>query len=218
MRIPTGDVGTVQLFSFYNSLDDPTANTDQLTVGGRWAGEPGGNQLRFEGSAQLGERGGQDVVAFMIGVRAGRKFGRTGLTLWYDLLSGDDDPGDGELKVFDTLFGTNHKFYGLMDKFLNIPVQTGGRGLHDIAVKLNHTVSPELRVNAALHSFQAARGQGLSGSNLGTELDLAGAWAYAPGTTISGGLGLFEPGDGFTGIGRPADTEVWVYLMLNVVM
>lgn len=57
------------------------------------------------------------------------------MTLWYDHLSGDDDPSDGTVRVFDTLFATNHKFYGLADYFLNIPVQTVGRGLQDLALK-----------------------------------------------------------------------------------
>lgn len=72
----------------------------------------------------------------MLGARLGFDVGTGGsLTLWYDLLSGDADPNDGDTKVFDTMFATNHKFYGFADMFLNISVHTGGQGLQDLAVK-----------------------------------------------------------------------------------
>ena len=51
------------------------------------------------------------------------------------------------MKVFDTLFTTNHKFYGLADLFLNIPLQTDGRGLQDLAVKWHYTPMPKLPLN-----------------------------------------------------------------------
>ena len=63
-----------------------------------------------------------------------------GVSVGVEYLSGDDDPTDGTYKVFDTLYATNHKFYGFMDYFLNIPVHTFGLGLRDV-----HARSPSSR-------------------------------------------------------------------------
>ena len=70
-------------------------------------------------------------------------------------LSGEDDPGDGKHKVFDTLYATNHKFYCYMDYFLNIPVHTLGSGLSDIHVKVAIKPSPDASLRLAYHTFLA---------------------------------------------------------------
>ena len=42
----------------------------------------------------------------MAGGRLARSFGDFSATLWYDYLSGSDDPADGDIKVFDIFEGT----------------------------------------------------------------------------------------------------------------
>ena len=100
------------------------------------------------------------MVAFFGAARVGRKVGETQVTLWYDYLSGDDDLGDDETKVFDTLFATNHKFYGYADFFLNIPAHTAGRGLRDMALKLKRTLRPGLSLGLDVHTFRLAQDTG----------------------------------------------------------
>ena len=120
---------TIDLYSFYNRVSG-MSGTDQITLGLRMVGKGGNIPYRVEGSYQFGDRSGEDVSAFMFGARAGLPVGggKGIVTFWYDYLSGDDEPGDGKANVFDTLFGTNHKYYGFADLFRNIPVHTGGVG------------------------------------------------------------------------------------------
>jgi len=62
------------------------------------------------------------------------------LSAGVDYLSGDDGEDETKYKVFNTLYATNHKFYGFMDYFLNLPVHTYGKGLMDMHGKLNLTM------------------------------------------------------------------------------
>lgn len=209
--------GALDLYVLFNAMDG-AVKTNQATLGARWAGDVDAYQFRGELSYQGGDRSGIDVSAFMFGARVGRAFadGKGRVTLWYDYLSGDDDPTDGTVKVFDTLFATNHKFYGFADYFLNIPVNTGGRGLQDIAVK--GSVNPHERVTLALdvHSFHAAKSAGLSTGHFGEELDFTAGYRHNRNFGVSAGLSYFIQADGFAEIGQLAENALWTYLMLDV--
>jgi hypothetical protein len=203
----------LQVYLLYNSAG---AATDQITLGLRQAGKAGKIAYRAEFAYQTGERGGQDVAAHLIGLRAGTALGKTNLTLWYDRLSGDDDPADGETKVFDTLFATNHKFYGYADYFLNIPVHTAGGGLQDLALKIAHPLRPGLSLNVDLHSFLLTEQGGLDSAHLGEEIDLTLKHKYSKETTCVAGLSYVLADDAFGAIGRLNDDAKFAYAMINV--
>ncbi len=121
-------LGDSQVYLLFNSVD---SGTDQLTLGAGRASQAAGFTYRLEGAHQTGRRTDSDMAAVFAAARAGRVLGRMQVEMWNDYLSGDDDLDDDEIKVFDTLFATNHKFYGYVDFFLNIPEDTAGRGLQD---------------------------------------------------------------------------------------
>ncbi len=209
---------TLDLYGLFDRRE-AEVDTREATFGARYAASEGAWSYRVESSVQTGTRSGNDVAAWMAGVRAGRTFaaGRARLTLWYDYLSGDDDPGDGETGVFNTLYATNHKFYGFSDLFLDIPVHTGGRGLRDAAVKLAVTPRDGVRIGADLHSFRVAASGGGVDPRLGEELDLTLAWDYAPGVTLQGGVSYVLQGDGLADLERLGEDMVFSYLMLSAV-
>ena len=151
--------GRLDLYGLYNSVPTDSVETSQLTMGARWWGQAGMIRYRLEGSYQTGKRDAVDVSAYMVGARVAAVFagGDADLTLWYDYLSGDSDTSDDKVKVFSTLFATNHKFYGLADYFLNIPLHTAGRGLHDIALKGSWKAHSDVTLRTELHSFHAAQ-------------------------------------------------------------
>lgn len=192
--------------------------TDQLTVGARWWGRKNGIVFRMEGSYQTGDRSGVDVSAFMLGGRLGLELagGAASATLWYDYLSGDDEPDDAQVKVFDTLFATNHKFYGLADYFLDIPAQTGGRGLQDIALKGAWRAPEDVQLRAELHTFHAAAGDGLDSGHFADEIDLSAGYPYTDNLSLIGGFSYLFVGDGFAEIGRAGGDATWMYLMADV--
>ncbi|MFQ5651048.1 MAG: alginate export family protein [bacterium] len=154
------------------------------------------SDLDFESEValQFGKRRGQDVSAFMLTGSVGYTF-QTGrkphVRLGFDYLSGMEQ-GDDNYKVFDTLFATNHKFYGFMDYFLNLPVHTAGLGLLDLMAKAKLPLRPNLALNAHFHNFRAAKGDE---KNFGNELDLVLNYKYNTAASFVLGLSFFLPGD-----------------------
>jgi Alginate export len=209
--------GALDLYGFYQRVREQ-ADVDQATFGARFAGSGGRIDYRAEASLQVGDRGGDDVRAFMVGGRLGFGMGPANkgrITLWYDYLSGDDTPGDGKARVFDTMFATNHKFYGFADLFLNIPVQTAGLGLQDFAVKGSLQARDDVKLGLDLHSFRLAKRGGTTTAHLGEEIDLTVTHQYSSNLGITGGLSVVIQADGFADIGRLTQNLTWGYLMLN---
>jgi hypothetical protein len=207
--------GSLDFYGLFNH-ESGQATTDQLTVGARLAGRVSGVVYRAEGTYQTGDRADVEVSAFMFGARVGTTIGQTGsVTVWYDYLSGDDDPADDKIKVFDTLFATNHKFYGFADLFLNIPVHTGGLGLQDAALKGSVRPREDVTLNLDLHTFRLAKDGGLGSQRLGEEIDFTGNYRFSPNLTATGGLSRVFSGEALEALGRLSDDMTFAYLMLN---
>ena len=192
--------GSLDLYALYNK--DGAKDTDQVTMGARLAGKKMAYSYRFEGSFQTGQRSAQDVSAFMFGGRIGGSVGGLDLTLWYDYLSGDDDLADDKTKVFDTLFATNHKYYGYADLFLNIPVHTGGLGLQDLALKAALPLSDQVSLGIHGHSFLTAQQGALESSHLGEEVDVTLTYKYRPGFTVVAGVSRVIADDSMKSVTR----------------
>jgi len=215
--INSAEAGALDLYGLYQRTR-ALADVDQATFGARFAGSGSRLNYRAEASLQVGDRRGSDVTAFMLGGRIGLGLGpgnKGRITLWYDYLSGDDTPGDGDTKVFDTMFATNHKFYGFADMFLNIPVHTAALGLQDFAVKGSLQANQDVTIGLDLHSFRLAKQGGTSTAHLGEEIDFTVSHRYSPNLGITGGLSLVVQADGFADIGRLTENLTWGYLMLN---
>jgi len=213
--LPLGENGSLDLYGFVTT-DTREDNGEEITLGGLWKGKAGPLDLRFEGSLQTGERNGTDVSAFMVGAKAGAQLHESvTAALWYDYLSGDDDPNDDEVGVFNTLFATNHAFYGLADYFLNIPVHTGGLGLKDAAVKFAFDLSTKTGLKVDFHNLRSAQEGGLSTQALANELDLTLTHRLSSALTAVGGYSYVQAKDGIKELGRLSENAHWVYLMLN---
>lgn len=168
-----------------------------------------------EFALQVGKRRGQDVLAFMLTGTVGYTFPtsrKPGVLIGYDFLSGMN-AGDEDYKVFDTLFATNHKFYGFMDYFINIPVNTGGRGLQDFMIKTKVPLSDKWAFNAHFHNFRAAKGDE---KDFGNELDLTLNYKYNRVARFIFGLSFFAPGDLMKAAFASDDVAVWSYSTLQV--
>ena len=208
--------GTLEAYGLYNKVA-AVAPTSQMTLGARWFGASDKIDFRVEGSYQIGQRMDNDVSAFMLGGRVGTKLndGKASVALWYDYLSGDDDPADDQIKVFDTLYATNHKFYGLADYFLNIPVHTAGRGLQDIALKGSIVAADAVTFRMEAHSFHAAQSEGLSTGHFGEEFDVTAAYRYTSNLGFSAGVSYVMAADGFADIGRLTENVFWTHIMMD---
>ncbi len=230
--------GRVDLYVLYHDRDRVVGSSGPgglrtaelsktVTAGGRWAATRSAVDWRLEAAYQTGERmpggrvmGPRDVAAYLLAARVGTDLAdAVAVSLWYDYLSGDDDANDREFRVFDTLFATNHKFYGFMDLFLDIPAHTAGRGLQDLALKTTYRLAPSHSLSADLHSFRFAAADGLGSGHIGEELDLTYRWGYGPGVSVTAGASYFRAGDGPAVPRGPSEEDqmVWGYLMMDVV-
>jgi alginate export protein len=206
--------GGLDLYWFFDRTEGAT-ETNQHSLGARYA-FTGSVNGRFEGTMQTGTRAGADVSAYMFGARLGKSFseGKVSTTLWYDYLSGDD-AGSSENNSFYTLYATNHKFYGFADLFLNLPVDTGGRGLQDMALKLAFRPNSDVSFGADLHSFSAAEQGTLADSHFANELDLTLSHRYTSNLSATVGFSYVMQDDAMATIGRLDENLTWFYVMLN---
>jgi hypothetical protein len=172
---------------------------------------------RAEGYYQRGHKPGDDFYkAYMMGAQAG--FEPVGVTasprigIAYDRVSGKQ----GKNWVpFDTLYATNHKFYGFMDVFTNLPKNTGGAGLQDASVYAGATVS-SLDVQAAFHRFLVSGDVGI-GRVFGNEEDLIATWKFTTNASLQLGYTLFQSQEAFEALHPKASPNpTWSYAMLTV--
>ena len=212
--------GNLEIYGFFRRDlapdTDPTADTKEWSAGARFDGQGANFRYRFEGTYQFGDRNGIDVKAVMFGGRVGYVFSdQVTITAWYDYLSGDDDATDGTVKVFNTLFATNHKFYGLADLFLDIPTHTSGLGLQDLALKGAFRLREDVNVGIDLHEFLFAKQGTMVSRRIGEEIDVTVSHRYSPNLSVQAGYSYIFQGDGFRDLGRLSEDMQWAYLMLN---
>ncbi|MCP4152286.1 MAG: alginate export family protein [bacterium] len=198
----------------------PSEALSRYTIGIYNKGKAGAFGHELELAYQGGERAGMDVAAYMAALNVNYTFGSSAaapkLAVGIDYLSGDDDVSEGKYKVFDTLYATNHKYYGFMDYFLNIPVHTYGAGLMDIHATIS--AKPGAKTFAALkfHNFSAVEdlmlNSGAMSNAFGSEIDLTFKYKYNKHLAFILGASVFKPGDIFKEAKGP-DTATWFYLM-----
>jgi len=200
--------------------DAGDAQLQRYTAGTYLHGAPG--RLKYE--LELAYQGGseaQDTLLPAATIEAYMASGSVGYTilpkvkgfvrLLYTLLSGDGDRLDNTNKTFNTLFATNHKFYGYMDYF---PRTLRTNGLQDMSILGSVAASSNVRLTAELHHFMLAeqfRGEDI----LGQELDLSLLYKYDQKLTFISGASAFVPRDAMK-LARDDNTTFWVYFMFII--
>lgn len=182
------------LVVFYEDVEDSAFW--RLTVGGSHAGALDVFRYRVEGWVQAGDSTDGDILAYMFGVEAGVHLKRAAnlrIMAWLDYLSGASDPAEGARRTFDPRFGTNHKFYGFADFFLNLPVHTQGKGLIDAALKVSIKPVPQWSIAVHGHYMLTAEDQG-GPSDWGTEIDVLTTWKPVKYFSVQLGVFTMLPG------------------------
>jgi hypothetical protein len=165
---------------------------------------------------QFGHQAGASIDAYLahgsLGWEPSGVAGRPSIRLGYDVLSGDTD----STTTFDTLYPTNHLYYGYMDAFLDIPDHTDGRGLQDLHLKAGYTVG-DARLYLAVHHFLPA--PGVDDEPFGTEIDAVVTWTLAPKIALETGVSVFFADDAYHAV-RPQAQNVpyWGYGMLTATL
>ncbi|SHJ73459.1 Alginate export [Reichenbachiella agariperforans] len=157
---------------------------DRLKIGG-------------ESYLQMGKnRAGVDNSAHMLAAYATYKTDMTPIKLAVDYMSGTSY-GSSKDHSFNSLFGSNHKFYGYMDYFyVANPHRMQGTvyntGLLDFRIMTEWKTGANSSLKANIHQFFSPVdivdindvSQSYS-SNLGTEIDLVMTWKLDPAVTIN---------------------------------
>jgi hypothetical protein len=123
--------------------------------------------------------------------------------------------------AFDPLYGTPHKFGGLMDYFY-VANGFGRNGLVDYFLRGKFKASDKLAFTADVHQFNSAAAvDGFRTKNLGQEMDLVASYALTKQVQFEAGYGRY-----FTTalLASPAVKNIpnakpqanWAYLMINV--
>jgi hypothetical protein len=226
----------VDLFGFYDHDKDTLATGEEiekrLTVGGRAHGMAGPLQYEGEAAFQTGEQAGLDVSASLLAAKLGYEVAhpyKPALWAGVDVLSGDEDPADDEVGVFENPFTSGHGIHGDMDFFIDIPSATQGAGLIDFFIKASIAPAPWLTASLKYHNLQAAEDLVVttaSGeeklSSFGNEIDLTAKVRCTDNVHVQSGFSFFAPGDIFdtaaTGntLFRGEDSAYWGYLQTTV--
>lgn len=215
----------------YGRRFDVKGVNSRITTGfqlNRTLGKNTGLQLQAGAWYQGGkDKDGLDLRAYMTTLLLSWSRGRMTYSAGWDQLSGNDgSTGTGMSERFDPLYGTPHKFWGLMDYFYAGTGSPVG-GLNDYYLKSTYTGKRKrFTASADVHLFRLegeqynASGQQVE-KYLGTELDLVGSLAVNQYASLELGLALMSAGESmaYAKGSHPAqvrNTGGWTYLSLNI--
>ncbi|OGU34523.1 MAG: hypothetical protein A2068_04500 [Ignavibacteria bacterium GWB2_35_6b] len=213
---------TIQPFVIVESILK-TDNLDRYTLGFYVKGNSGNifheTEFAYQAGTMLASGRKQDINALMAALNVGYKFEgeqKPTLIIGIDYLSGDDNFTDDDYKVFNTLYATNHKYYGYMDFFVNLPPNTYEAGLTDIHAKFAFLPFEKVTAGLNLHIFNSSADYTLLNGNtaksFGTEADFTIGYQSSENLNVTGGFSFFSPGEIFEET-RGSDTSTWMYLM-----
>ena len=210
------------LFGYYEINNEEyapdTCQLSMFTLGGSYWGNYGALSIISEAAFQFGSMQGKDLSAYLFSLSGQYALDNANVGLGFDLLSGTDpDNFSTKMNTFQPTYGTNHKFYGYMDYFINIPANTGNLGLQDFYLTGSYTPqNSKWSFNAYLHQFMSSKSSANDESAFGQELDLTIKYNLVKGTLLSWGGSLFFPGDLMKSFFAPReDVAYWTYLMIT---
>ncbi len=222
LSLPEVPGGSVDLYLVHDHEDEipqeESPGTRQSTVGGIWAGEWGPLELKLHGIFQGGTRQGLDVEATFFSAQASLPLleDRASAALWYDRLSGSEDPGEGRTEAFSTIFGARNRYYGRADYFVDIPGNTRGLGLQDAVLKLSFDPLEDLSLNLDIHAFRTVAQGSLPTSRLGEEADLWVRIQPRDHLVVQTGYAITRAAGGMEDLGILEGTGHFGYVMASV--
>lgn len=190
--------------------------------GGRAHGSPDAFDYTLEAIFQTGNiqtvvgRPLTSISAYLLAAEAGYRAGSTRFGAGHTRLSGDGNPADGTSHTFNTLFATNHKFYGFMDYF---PRLSGSNGLQDVILSVTSSIGRSLRIRVDGRRFLATESSPGVSTSFGQEIDLVLSYdgqfgrgsRTLDGFKLSAGASMFIPGDRLEQT-LGTDPTCWLYL------
>lgn len=176
----------------------------------------------FNAFLQSGERQNSIDVsgAYLLGLDLTYKASaKIGLGIGTELISGNKADTADKTEAFFPLYGTNHKFNGLMDYFY-VGNHANSIGLFDVHASANFKVGDKSDLLIQLLNFSGEQELPFTGKSLGTELDLVFSKAFNGYSLVIGYSHLFAS-DGMyelKGVAEDAaaNSQNWAWAMLVI--
>lgn len=219
--------GSFELFALGDRNASTVAfdNVDRYTLGALGNQTVGAWRLKGTVALQLGRQTPavaprQDISAYMLSGSlsyAVPAVSHPSVGVQVDYLSGDKSPLDGTHTAFNTLYATNHAFYGYMDLFLSPSNQTGFLGLLDTMLRTSARPKQWI-LRADAHRFQLARKAVTGERTIGVELDLTVSRMLPGGLALLAGYSVFNPSSAAEAVpvALGGDVLQWTYLQGTV--
>lgn len=165
----------------------------------------------------------KNISSHMINSKISQSFNSFKLNLGLDVISGSQN--NNNYGAFNTLYGTNHKFYGYMDYYLNIPKDTKEGGLNDIYVELKYNLNKDNDFALKYHTFMLNTNKFVKTSgekydaSLGNELDFTYNYNGIKFVKLTFGASVYNQNETIAFIKGASNQRLasWAYLMLNIV-
>jgi hypothetical protein len=223
------------LWSVEENRDATRQDGDRHTIGMRWAGsKPSGEGAwtwDVEGAYQFGKDNfgagvDLDVHAGFVSTLAGYSFKSlpgspaiNGIFFWG---SGDDNPADGKITTFHSLYPLGHAYWGLIDNF-------SGQNLLDFGIQSSVKPHKKVSLTSVFHWFHRANDNdavynivgaplaaGTPGGHIGNELDLVADFAATDNVSLQLGYFWFWYGDAITiGAPRPDASQFYAQTVIG---
>ncbi len=211
-----------QFFGIWDRVNADSA-LSRLTFGTQTDMEFGAVNLTIEAAYQSGQTDSVvDIAAYMLAVNINYKIGGKILKavgLGVDYLSGDDATTASKYEAFHTLYATNHKWYGISDYFLNVPVQSFNGGLNDIHAKVVVDPFGKTKTIFVFHKFLANQdvvlSDGTKDTDFGNEFDFIFNRKIDGALSLQVGVSYFLPGNIFKDK-KGGDNSLFAYISTAV--
>ncbi|WP_299708543.1 alginate export family protein [uncultured Pontibacter sp.] len=187
------------------------------------------NKDRFQVSGsfyrQSGEHAnGKRIEAYLGVAEASYTLKPLKFTIGTNYLSGMGG-GERKMRSFNTLYATNHKFYGFMDYFINIPVDTRNGGLQNNYIKTSYSLDAKYTFSMDYHYFALAQNlratellPGTGSKYLGSEIDAVLHYKHADHIQFFLGYSALFAGKSMEAI-KPGNASAyadWAWMMVNI--
>jgi hypothetical protein len=224
-NIKSDEKNMFDLFGYYELNRKKSNGTDndiaRMTLGLNHRGSYDMLSTVFEAAYQFGKLSALDISAYLFSLQLNYGNKNVKLGVGADILSGNDAANFSNNNTFATPFATNHKFYGYMDYFLNIPVDTKNLGLNDMYMSINYNADGiPLSASFMAHNFISNKKSSGDENGFGQEVDLTLKYQFIKEVMVMWGGSIFLPGDlmkrnFYTGNGSRDDAAFWSYIMIT---
>ena len=210
----------------FKDLKTDNKTYNMQTIGANYFGNGNLWNVGLSAYYQFGETNvGRKTSATLLSAVVDYKINKPSkIGLGIDYLSGDNTnkPTQEATNIFNPLYGTHHKFYGIMDYFYTGNPH-GNVGLLDTYVRYSTVINPKLSISAVGHFFNSGakiyQNNQKKSNYLGSELDLSFNYNIMKNISLTGGYSNFFNTESLQYLKKTPNArgnQDWVWLSLNI--